>query len=81
MSQGYRSLLAPWMGGASSPPIPHGGYRSLLAFWGGGAFGSPPVTLPSGGGGGYARQVIHRQAPDDAEEIFLMMVNAFMRTQ
>lgn len=40
------------------------------------------VAGPSvGGGGGYSRQIIHRHFEDDAEEIFMMMVNAFMRTQ
>ena len=40
------------------------------------------VTTPSaGGGGGYVRQIAHKPVIDDAEEIFMMMVNAFMRTQ
>ena len=51
MSQGVRSLLAPWIGGASinpGPPPPQSGYRGLLAFWAGGACitsGSPPPPV------------------------------------
>lgn len=50
---GYRSLLAPWIGGASAPGSAPAaaGYRSLLAFWMGGVSGftsSPvPPTPPS----------------------------------
>src|SRR5512147_3141637 len=45
-----RSLLAFWIGGASSTPAaaPSGGYRSLLAFWAGGAAdpgGTPPPVV------------------------------------
>ncbi len=36
---------------------------------------------PSGGGGGYARQLIYKPVVDDAEEIFLMITNAFMIMQ
>lgn len=46
---GYRSLLAPWIGGASSPSgvVTQAGFRGLLAFWIGGASAdstpAPPV--------------------------------------
>lgn len=80
---GYGAASISMLGFASS-----GGYKSLLAFWMGGAVGfayvEPPVIPPSGGGGyggGYARQIVYAQPIDDAEEIFLMMVNAFMRTR
>jgi len=49
---GVRSLLAPWMGGASSSgsaPTADTGVRSLLAFWTGGASslgGIIPPTVP-----------------------------------
>jgi hypothetical protein len=55
---GYRSLLAPWLGGAASGPAAPtvAGYRSLLAPWLGGAWsgiGSPVLaTAPASGGGG-----------------------------
>lgn len=36
-----RSLLAPWIGGASNPvEVAQAGYRSMLAFWAGGACAS-----------------------------------------
>ncbi|MEK9207785.1 MAG: hypothetical protein AAB922_04835 [Patescibacteria group bacterium] len=38
-------------------------------------------VIPPGGGGGYARQIVYKPAIDDAEEIFMMMVNSFMRMQ
>lgn len=57
---GYRSLLAPWVGGASAPSAPatQGGYRGLLGFWiGGASAGSAPTPPTPGGnpngGGGY----------------------------
>lgn len=57
---GVRSLLAPWVGGASAPSAPatQGGYRSLLGFWiGGASAGSAPTPPTPGGnpngGGGY----------------------------
>lgn len=46
MAGGVKSLLAPWIGGVSSPP--GGGYRSLLAFWAGGTYGDV-VPTPAGG--------------------------------
>jgi hypothetical protein len=58
VADGFRSLLAPWIGGASSPPgapAAQGGFRSLLAFWAGGATTGivvtpEPETTVSGGG-------------------------------
>ena len=53
-----RSMLAPWIGGASAPQAPTttGGTRSMLAFWMGGAcsLGTTPPTpiVPTGSGGG-----------------------------
>jgi hypothetical protein len=46
----YRSLAAPWIGGASNGPAPasNGGYRSFLAFWAGGASGLAPAAEGSG---------------------------------
>ena len=48
---GYRSLLAPWMGGVSVSPgavaATHPGFRSLLAPWMGGVSVSPEV-IPTG---------------------------------
>lgn len=52
MAGGYKSLLAPWIGGASSNPsaaVPNGGVRSLLAAWIGGA--SAPPGSPAANGG------------------------------
>lgn len=56
MAEGYRGLLAPWIGGAGKPAAGSAGagYRGLLAFWAGGAAnsgGAPAVTghrRPSG---------------------------------
>jgi len=51
MADGYRGLLAPWIGGAADPggtPTP-AGVRSLLAPWFGGA-GSPGGTPPTSAG-------------------------------
>ena len=44
---GYRSLAAPWVGGAASP-VPQKGYTSLLGFWIGG-ISSPPGSAPEAG--------------------------------
>lgn len=45
MAEGYRSLAAPWIGGAASEPaVTNGGVRSLFAFWIGGAASSPAVV-------------------------------------
>lgn len=48
---GYRSLAAPWIGGAAGDPVApnDAGVRSFLAPWIGGASGDPPVVA----GGGY----------------------------
>lgn len=44
-------MLAPWIGGASSPsPVPKG-YRSMLAFWVGGACSLTVSPRPSSGDG------------------------------
>ena len=43
MSQGTRSMLAFWLGGAADPGLKKG-YRSLLAFWVGGAANLGGVT-------------------------------------
>ena len=55
MADGYRGLLAPWIGGAADNQTSPGvGYRGMLAFWTGGAANSgvaPPATgnrRPSG---------------------------------
>lgn len=40
--------------------------------------GESPIPPSGGGGGGYGH---HKPGRDDAEEIFTMMVNAFMRIQ
>ena len=50
MAEGYRGLLAPWIGGAGKPAAGSAGagYRGLLAFWAGGAANSgvaPPATI------------------------------------
>lgn len=48
---GVRSLMAPWIGGASAPAEvgTQGGYHSLLAFWAGGAGAgaASPAVFPS----------------------------------
>ena len=53
MADGYRSLLAPWIGGASAPQTGNG-YRSLFAFWmgGGAALAFVPPTPGDGVFGG-----------------------------
>lgn len=47
---GVRSLLAPWMGGATAPGVvpETAGVRSLLAFWCGGAFAGAAVQSREG---------------------------------
>jgi hypothetical protein len=45
VAAGYRSLAAPWLGGAAAPSRP-AAYRSLLAPWLGGAFGYAGTTPP-----------------------------------
>ncbi len=50
MADGYRGLLAPWIGGAGNDPTATAvGYRGMLAPWAGGA-GS---VTPTSGGQGY----------------------------
>jgi hypothetical protein len=50
MPAGYRSLLAPWAGGASATePVTQAGLRGLLAPWLGGAGSGVPVG-PSAAG-------------------------------
>jgi len=48
MAEGYRGLLAPWIGGAAKPGAVGQGYRGLLAFWAGGAanYGTAPLAAP-----------------------------------
>ena len=48
MAGGNRSLLAPWIGGASSAPTTQGGLKSLLAFWAGGANSVEPSAIQGG---------------------------------
>lgn len=49
---GYRSLAAPWIGGAAAPvTVAQAGYRGLLAFWAGGASSLDAVAEPEAGGG------------------------------
>ena len=68
---GYRSLLAFWVGGASSiTPTTTGGIKSLLAPWTGGA-----ATAP--GGGSYARWPQQPRYNDD-EEVLMLVATAFM---
>jgi len=43
MAAAVRSLLAPWIGGASAPQVTPG-VRSMLAFWMGGAVVGPEVA-------------------------------------
>lgn len=51
MAEGQRSLLAPWLGGASSAPAAtgNGGQRSMLAPWMGGASGGGIAPTTNGG--------------------------------
>lgn len=55
---GHRSLLAPWMGGASAA-VQTAGVRSMLAFWmGGGQWGdvqAPALSVVTGGWGEYRK--------------------------
>jgi hypothetical protein len=50
MASGFRSLVAYWLGGASSPPAPASteGIRSLLAFWLGGASSAAAIAATGG---------------------------------
>lgn len=51
MAEGQRSLLAPWLGGASSRPgaASNGGQRSMLAPWMGGASSGGIAPTTNGG--------------------------------
>lgn len=56
MAAGFRSLLAPWLGGASgSAAVTQAGFNGLLGFWSGGASAGAAVvvepSIPSGGAG------------------------------
>lgn len=64
-TKGYRSLLAPWLGGACAPSAARPGYRSLLALWAGGAFGylGEPPEPEEPGGGGIARPLYRPSQP------------------
>jgi hypothetical protein len=72
-----RSLLAPWVGGASLP-VSTPGYRSLLAFWAGGAVVGQQATPPvlRGGGRYYVPQRLRRDYREqliDEDELLLLM--------
>lgn len=57
-SSGVRSMLAPWIGGASSPAgATTSGFRGMLAFWAGGAAnaGAESEQIPLGQGNWYKR--------------------------
>lgn len=72
-----RSLLAPWMGGASAPSPTQAGFRSFLAPWIGGACGyaETPVTPPYTGDGNQGAFIVSggqvlswsHQYPDDTD--------------
>lgn len=84
-----RSLLAFWLGGASSPPgapATQGGFRSLLAFWAGGATSgasAPPPTTVEFYSGGWEHHpwlrrrkqyVEEQEIPQDVEEAIVASV-------
>jgi hypothetical protein len=74
-----RSLLAPWVGGASLP-VSTPGYRSLLAFWVGGAVISgqvqPPVVPPQYYGAFDWRPADNRRLLNDDEELLVILSSA-----
>jgi hypothetical protein len=83
---GYRSLVAPWAGGASAP-AQSAGYGSLVAFWLGGAYAAPGSTPPptevSHGGGFRPLRIPHRPRRIDEEDdeiaIILAAIHEIMR--
>lgn len=87
MADGYRGLLAPWIGGAANSggaaPTPVG-YRGLLAFWSGGAanFGEappePPAVVQAAPTGALPGWRPYEEPPDFTDDI-LIMVQAFVR--
>ena len=74
MAGGTRSLLAPWIGGASGPQAAEGnaGFTSLLAPWIGGASalaGGPEPEPPRGGRKDYVDRHRRQLLREDQELI------------
>jgi hypothetical protein len=79
-----RSLLAPWIGGASAPQVTPG-VRSMLAFWMGGAVIGAAIQPPAPPPVDYSGAFLWRPAADDSrqalreDEELLVIVSAALR--
>lgn len=89
---GFRSFLAPWVGGAYvPPPAPiQPGYRSMLAWWVGGAGASisagPPTPEPgpSGGGGVFRippdlRRALRMRLIEEDDLLLILVASQFAK--
>jgi hypothetical protein len=68
---GVRSMLAPWMGGASAAAevTTVAGVRSMLGFWLGGACAAPaPTPTPPASGGGFGSMDWDDRHPEGLEK-------------